>query len=100
MKKDLEIAPGADKWWSLDWADPAKPFLESGETIVSHTVAVSSGLTLLSAQLVGTKVFVHVAAAAGLREGQRPSIVITVTTSKPRTEPKRIRLTCDYGEIA
>lgn len=100
--KDLKIAPGARKTWSLDWADPDDPFLRTGESIAGYAVAVSAGLTKLSDSRDGSVVFAEVEAATGLREGQRASILITITTdSTPsRRDTRRIPLTCKYGEIA
>lgn len=100
--KDLKIAPGAQKSWSLDWGAEGNSYLQPGETVTSHTVAVYGGLTKVSDSLVGSVVTVTVAAAAGLREGQRPSILISIVTSStpPRRDTRRIPLTCAFGAIA
>lgn len=98
--KDLKIAPGAQKSWSLDWGADGNSYLQPGETITSHTVAVYGGLTKVSDSLAGSVVTVTVEAAAGLREGQRPSILISIETSAGRKDARRIPLTCAYGAIA
>lgn len=99
-QKDLGISPGAKKSWSLDWADPAQPFLQAGETITAHTVTVTAGITKVSDSLVGSVVTVTVEASAGLREGQRATILISIETSAGRKDSRRIPLTCSFGEIA
>lgn len=100
MKKDLKIAPGANKTWSLDWANTEQPVLQPGETITAHTVTVTSGLTKVSDSLAGSVVTVAVEASAGLREGQRATILISIETSAGRKDSRRIPLTCSFGEIA
>ena len=100
MKKDLTIAPGAKKTWSLNWADATLPFLQAGETITAHTVTVTAGITKVSDSLASSVVTVTVEALAGLREGQRAKILITIETSAGRKDSRRIPLTCSFGEIA
>ena len=98
--KDLKIAPGAKKTWSLDWGAAGNSYLQAGESIVAHSVTVSAGLSKVSDSLVGSVVSVTVEAAASLREGQKPSILITIETSTGRKDTRRIPLTCAYGAIA
>lgn len=100
MTKDLKIAPGARKSWSLDWGAEGNSYLQPGETITSRTVAVYGRLTKVSDGLDGSVVTVTVDAAAGLREGQRPSILISIETSAGRRDTRRIPLTCALGAIA
>lgn len=98
--KDLKIAPGAKKSWSLDWGAAGSSFLQPGETIVAHTVTVSAGLTKTSDSLAGSVVSVTVESAASLREGQKPWVLISIETSAGRKDARRIPLTCAYGAIA
>ena len=100
MKKDLKIAPGANKTWSLDWANTERPVLQPGETITAHTVTVTAGITKVSDSLAGSVVTVTVEASPSLREGQRASILISIETAAGRKDSRRIPLTCSFGEIA
>ena len=99
MPKDTKIAPGAEKDWLLDWANPGSSYLQDGETIVSYTATVAGGLEKISDTLNGSKVVVWVRCPTTLTIGARCSISIAIVTSEGRRDSRRIDLVVGYGSL-
>ena len=77
--------PDATLDYSLDWSS----WLGNGETISSHSVTVSDGMTLVSSSATETVVSFRV---SGGTEGVTYDAVVRITTSLGQIDERTIRI--------
>lgn len=88
--------PDAVLDWKFDWkaltnGSGPENWLETGETIVSHTVTVASGLTLDSSTLTDTNTSVTVWLSGGTA-GRRYTATCHIVTSAGRADDRTIEI--------
>lgn len=88
MLQPLPFTPGATLDITWDWS----AWLAAGETIATHSVAPSSGVTKNSSAISGPKVIAWVTMNADIATGTQTAAVCTITTSEGRTDSRTFRL--------
>jgi hypothetical protein len=84
------IAPGASLDFELDWADPADPWLQTGESIATFDPSVEGGLTIDSHSLTGSVTRVWVSCPDDQTPGSKVFIRFKViTNSTPPRDDSR-----------
>lgn len=79
------LCRGAIDFAEWDWAaEPPGPYLQPGDSLLTHDVAVAGGLQLLSAARTGAVVRARVQAPATLPVGTRCSATCSVETAAGR----------------
>lgn len=83
----FEKDPAAVLDWLFKWID----WLESGETITTHTITVDTGITDDSSAIVDSSKNVEVFLSGGTA-GQFYLVACLITTSAARTDERTIRI--------